>query len=59
MILHNVTNTLTIIINEAKQNKHIGVSHLSCGVNFIVNFTANTVHIVLLFGGESLLRKPV
>lgn len=33
--------------------------HLGSGINFIVDFTTNTIHTVLLLGCKSLFIKPV
>ena len=54
-----MTNTKKI--NKIKQKKNIVISnsHLGSGINFIVNFTTNTVHAVLLLGCKSLFIKPV
>lgn len=62
MMSRNTTTTTTVTNkNKKKQKKNMVISnsHLGSGINFIVNFATNTIHIVLLLGCKSLFTKPV
>ena len=44
---------------DLKQPPEKDLSHLSSGIYFILDFTTNTVHVILLFRCKSLFIKSI